>query len=115
MGKVPEQPSTSEVISAVTSAQISRYNIESLALMEEGMQEWATELSTPEQPVKAFLITLDFDSIVDDKTREIFNNMATSFSLPDDEVDKLIEAGYRLLEASPEFQRLVTTLRQELQ
>ena len=41
--------------------------------------------------------------------------MATSFSLPDDEVDKLIEAGHRLLEASPEFQELVATMQRDLQ
>jgi NTE family protein len=115
MGQSTEPPSTTEVVSAVTNAQLSRYNLESIALLKEGMEEWADELSTPEQPVKAFLITLDFDSIVNEETREVFNNMATSFSLPDDEVDKLIEAGHRLLEASPEYQELIATIRKELQ
>ena len=110
-----EPPSTSQVVSAVTNAQLSRYTHESLALLKTGMQEWAAELSTPERPVKAFLISLDFDNIVNEEVRRLFNNMATSFSLPDDEVDKLIEAGHRLLEASPEFQELVATMRQELQ
>lgn len=115
MGRSTEPPSTSEVVSAVTSAQLSRYNLETLALLEESMQKWAAELSTPERPVRAFIITLDFNSIVDEDVRKLFHNMATSFTLPDDEVDKLIEAGHRLLEASPEFQELLATLRNELQ
>jgi NTE family protein len=115
LGRSTEPPSTSQVVSAMTNAQLSRYNLESLALIKEGMQEWADELSTPERPVKAFLITLDFDSIVNDEERRHFNNMPTSFSLPDDDVDKLIEAGHTLLEASPEFQALVATFLRELQ
>jgi len=108
MGRSTQPPSTSVVVSAVTSAQLSRYNLETLPLMEESMQKWAAELSTPERPVRAFIITLDFDSIVDEDVRRLFHNMATSFTLPDDEVDKLIEA-------SPEFQELVATLCQEMQ
>ena len=114
LGRSTEPPSTGEVVSAVTSTQLSRYNLETLALLEDSMQKWAAELSTPERPVKAFLISLDFDNIVNVEVRRIFNNMATSFSLPDDEVDKLIEAGHRLLETSQEFQELVATMRQEL-
>ena len=115
LGRSTAPPSTSEVIGAMTSAQLSRYNLETLALLKESMQKWATELSTPERPVKAFVITLDFDSIVNEEVRRLFNNMATSFSLPDDEVDRLIEAGHRLLEASPEFQELVATMQRDLQ
>lgn len=115
LGQSTEPPSTTEVVSAVTNAQLSRYNLETLAELKENMQEWAAELSTPERPVKSFVITLDFDSIVDEEVRRLFNNMATSFSLPDDEVDKLIEAGHRLLQASPVFQELVATIRNELQ
>jgi len=115
LGRSTEPPSTTEVVSAVTNAQLGRYNLETMALLKESMQKWAAELSTPERPVKAFLINLDFDSIVDEDVRRLFNNMATSFSLPDDEVDKLIEAGHTLLEASPEFQELVATIRTELQ
>ena len=38
--------------------------------------------------------------------------MATSFSLPDEEVDSLIEAGHRLLQASPEYQDLIRVIRE---
>ena len=50
-----------------------------------------------------------------EEERWLFNNIATSLSLPDDEVDRLIESVHRLLEASPEFQELVATLRRDTQ
>jgi hypothetical protein len=41
----------------------------------------------------------------------VFNNMATSFSLPAEEVDALKDAGHRLLRQSPEFQQLLSHLQ----
>jgi NTE family protein len=105
-------PSSAEVVGAVSSAQLGRYNIETIALMEDSLERWAAELSTPEQPVIPYFIKLDFESIADAKTRHIFNNMATSFSLPNEEVDDLIEAGHRLLQKSPEYQDLISKIRE---
>ena len=45
--------------------------------------------------------------------RRYFNSMATSFSLPNDEVDSLIAAGHELLQDSPEFQAFVEAIGQE--
>ena len=106
-------PSSIQVVDAVSSAQIGRYNVESLALLEEGYKKWAAELSTPGHTVTPFFIKLDFQSIGDKQYRRIFNNMATSFSLPDDEVDQLIEAGRQLLLQSPAYQELLQMIRDE--
>ena len=108
-----EPPSSVQVVGAVSATQIDRYTVESLSLLEEAFNEWATELSTPTQPVIPYFIKLDFESIDNKKQRKFFNNMATSFSLPNDEVDKLIEAGHKLLRQSPEFQKLLETIREE--
>jgi len=106
-------PSSVQVVEAVSSAQIGRYNVESLSLLEEAFKEWATELSIPGHTVNPYFIKLDFESIANKQQRLLFNNMATSFSLPDDEVDKLIEAGHELLRQSPVFQKLLEDIRQE--
>ncbi|MGB5425906.1 MAG: patatin-like phospholipase family protein [Gammaproteobacteria bacterium] len=105
-------PSSVQVVDAVSSAQIGRFNIESLALLEEGYKRWAADLSTFGHTVTPFFIKLDFQSIGDQQYRRIFNNMATSFSLPNDEVDKLIEAGRTLLRQSPVFQELLQMIRE---
>jgi len=113
MDSVSDAPSSIQVVNAVSSTQINRYSLESLSLLEESFYQWAAELSTPEQPVTPYLIQLDFESIDDTKQRRYFNNMATSFSLPGKEVDKLIEAGHELLRQSPDFQKLLETIKLE--
>ena len=45
------------------------------------------------------------------KQRRFLNNMATSFSLPYDEVDTLIKAGRTLLREAPDYQKLVRIIR----
>ncbi len=92
---------------------VIRYTIESMSLLKEAFKEWAAEISTPERLVVPYFITIDFESIGNKKQRKFFNNMATSFSLPDNEVAKLIEAGHKLLRQSPEFQKLLETIRKE--
>jgi NTE family protein len=109
-----EKPlSNLEVVSAVTNTQIDRYSAESLSLLEVSLRDWAARLSTPQKPVTPFFITLDFEDLPSENARKLFNNMATSFSLPDNEVDSLIEAGNSLLENSAEFQAFVTAINQD--
>ena len=113
MDRSASPPSSKEVLGAVTNTQIARYNIETRALMEDSVQKWAEALSSEQQEVNIFLIYLDFDSFMDMDKRQSFNSMATSFSLPNDEVDSLIAAGHELLQDSPEFQAFVAAIGQE--
>ena len=83
-----------------------------MVLLEESLDRWAAELTTPDHKVTPYFIKLDFESIADEKVRLVFNNMATSFSLPKEEVDDLIEAGHQLLRQSPDYQRLITLIRE---
>ena len=113
MDRSASPPSSREVLGAVTNTQIARYNIESRALMEDSVRKWEEALSSQQHEVNIFLIYLDFDSIMDMDKRRYFNSMATSFSLPNDEVDSLIDAGHELLQDSPEFQAFVEAIGQE--
>jgi len=113
MDRSASPPSSREVLGAVTNTQIARYNIESRALMEDSVRKWEEALSSQQHEVNVFLIYLDFDTIMDMDKRRYFNSMATSFSLPNDEVDSLIAAGHELLQDSPEFQAFVEAISQE--
>ncbi|MDX1718415.1 MAG: patatin-like phospholipase family protein, partial [Anderseniella sp.] len=104
-------PGTSAVLSAVSHTQLQRYNMESIALMQDSLKQWSEELSTPDQAVTPHFIQLDFESIADPEVRILFNNVATSLALPAEEVDNLIEAGHRLLRNSPEFAELVKDMQ----
>jgi NTE family protein len=103
-------PGSGTVLGAVSHAQLQRYNMESIALMQSSLKQWSNELSTPNQVVMPYFIQIDFESIADPEIRVLFNNVATSLALPADEVNNLIEAGHQLLRKSPEFSDLVANM-----
>lgn len=102
-----EQPSAAEVISAMGSLQLQRYSADTLALFESGLKRWAREWSTPEQRVETYFIKLAFDGVEDPELLQLLNQMPTSFSLSDEQVDTLITTGGALLRKNPEFRRLM--------
>ena len=110
MNQSPKSPSSLEVMGAVSAAQISRYNMETIIQTKQLFKLVAEKLSSEGQEVNTYFIELKFEDIPDSNARHIFNNMATSFSLPDDKVDLLYKAGRELLKDSKEFQRLLQNL-----
>lgn len=104
------QPSAAAAMSAMTNVQLKRYSIDTLALVKKSLRRWADEWSTPERPVETYFITLDFGEIEDPERREFFNRMPTSFSLTDEQVDALIDAGGELLRNNPEFRRMMADI-----
>jgi NTE family protein len=72
---------------------------------------WGHELSPPEHTVQTHMITVRFDDLRDEEERRYFKHLPTSFVLTDKQIDRLTEAGRRLLRDSPQFQQLVRELR----
>ncbi len=107
MEESADEPPVTEVIDAVTDAQLQRYNTESLILVEYNLRKWAAELSAPGHEINSYFINISFDAIGDKDTRQTFNNIATSFALPADEVDQLVDTARLLLRNDPEFKRLL--------
>lgn len=105
-----KQPSLEETISAMSSAQLHRYNAATLELMNKTLPRWAKELSNPEHTVKPHFIQLGFYDIDKPDVLQFFNLIPTSFGLSDEQVERLIKAGRQLLRSNPEFQRLVAEL-----
>jgi len=113
MDLTAEQPSISAVVGAISDVQLHRYNVDTIALMKASLKRWAKEISTPERPVESYFILLDFHGIQDVQQRLFLNQTPTSFSLTDEQVDGLIEAGGELLRNDPEFRRLVADMAAE--
>lgn len=107
MNQSTRQPSIAESINAMSSVQLRRHSADTIALMQHSVERWATELSTPEQPVEPYFILLDFHGIPQPERRQFLNQTPTSFSLTDEQVDGLIAAGGELLRNHPEFRRLM--------
>ena len=103
-------PSLKKTISAVTAAQLHHYNTATLGLMKQSVTRWAEELSTPDRPIKPYFIQISFRDIQQPERQVFFNRIPTSFSLSDEQVDELIEAGRELLRKNPDFQQFLSDL-----
>ena len=110
MDQTTSQPSIAESISAVSDVQLHRYSADTIALLQKSLKRWAEELSTPEQPVEPYFILLDFNGVEQPERRMFLNQIPTSFSLTDEQVDTLIATGGELLQKHPEFRRLMADL-----
>jgi len=67
-------------------------------------------VSTPDNTVMPYKVRVGFDDIEHPDDRSFFNRIPTSFSLSDEQVDRLIEAGRELLRNNPNYQRLLADL-----
>jgi NTE family protein len=103
-------PSLAMLLNTVTGAQIRRYNFETLVLAEELLHHWGRDLSTADRRVMTHMIHVSFAGLGDEEERRYFDQIPTNFNLSDEEVDRLREAGRRLLRDSPDFQELLRAL-----
>jgi NTE family protein len=110
MGLSNKNPRASRVVGAVTSLQLRRYDEDSIILVKENLRSMAEVLSTPEQPVKTHFIDVSIQDEEKQDILEFLNNVPSSFSLSDDQVDQLILSGRTILRNNPEFKKLVEDL-----
>ena len=108
-----ENPSVEDTINLVTDAQIHRTNVATMELMHNSIRRWSSELATPEQSVKSYFVEIDFTRIPDAQRRLYFNQIPTSYSLTEQQLDDLIAAGRELLLSNAEFQRFINDLGED--
>jgi NTE family protein len=108
--KSHKQPSVAETISAMSNIQLHRYNDATQALTDRSMESWAELLSTPDNPIMAYNVRVGLMDILHPDDRSFFNQIPTSFSLSEEQVNRLIEAGRELLRNNPNYQRLLEDL-----
>jgi NTE family protein len=106
-----EEPSISETVDAMSSAQLHRYNSTTTALMESSIKKWAQEISTPDHQVKSYFINIALEDHSNPEMRLFFNKILTSFGLSEETVNRLVNGGIELLHKNAEYQRLVSGLK----
>lgn len=117
-------PPFAAMLDSYSSVSISRYNVETVALLKESLPRWADEIrrgrcegrEVSSEPggcgdIQFYVIEVKFDAIKDAAERSFFKLLPTSFKLTADEVDKLREAARRLLMESKDFKRLLGDLK----
>jgi NTE family protein len=107
-------PSLIEVLDAVTSVQINRYNFETVALLHTAFDQWTQALSTDDRRVRFHFVSVSFDDLRDEGELRYLNELPTSFQLKPDAVDRLRAAARTILRQSPEFQALRQRLARPL-
>lgn len=68
-------------------------------------------MSTPANPIDVYLVQLEFSQLSTEKDSRFFDAIPASFTLADEQVDRLIDAGHQLLLNNSEFRRLETDLK----
>jgi NTE family protein len=104
-------PGLAASMNLVSGAQIRRYNFETLQLAHAEVENWVETFSEEGYEVTGHLVEVSFDHIQDDEKRAYFKGLPTSFSLSDEQVDALRDAGRRLLRESPAFKEVLEVLR----
>ena len=117
-------PPLGTAIESYSSVVITRYNFETIMLLRESFGPWTEEIRRNrcrEQAISLdpgacgdiqfYLIEIGFNKVRDEDSRRHFKRLPTSFKLDPVEVDRLRAVAGKLLEESPEYQRLLKDLR----
>jgi NTE family protein len=121
--KIEYVPPFAAMFSNYSSIAISRYNLETVALLRESFERWTREVQTGRCPpgqistepgscgdITTYLAEVKFENLEDPAERSHMDKLPTSFRLKPEEVDKLRDAARRLLRESEDFQRLLRDL-----
>lgn len=103
-------PSIATVVNAVTDVQLQRYSASTLHTVEQSLDQWTADLSTPDRPVTPYFVHVGINRVDKPELLHFFNRVPTSFSLTNEQVDALIAAGRQLLHQDPDFRRLLADL-----
>ncbi len=121
--KIEWVPPFAAMFSSYSSISISRYNLETVALLQESFERWAREIREGRCPsgqistapgacgdITFYMAEVKFENLEDPEERSYMDQLPTSFRLKPEQVDKLRDAARRLLRNSEGFQRLLQDL-----
>jgi NTE family protein len=103
-------PSLGITLDAATSAQVNRYNFETIELLRRTFEQWNRITSRWDPPLHYGLIETSFLDVADTAERAYLNRLSTSLQLPDEAVDRLRAAARTALRTSPHFRWLLESV-----
>lgn len=119
-------PPFTAMLNSYSAIGIERYNMETVALLQESFPKWTEEIrrgrcgSNPlsVEPgtcgdIEFYLIQVKFDALDDEAERRSLKRLPTSFVLEPEEVDRLRLAARGALSKSREFRRLIQDLHED--
>jgi NTE family protein len=119
-GKAEFVPPFSAMMSNYSSIAIVRYNLETMAVLQESFGRWAQQIRTgrcppgqiSEEPgscgdIIFYLVDVRFENLEDKAEGDYLARLPTSFRLPSEDVDRLRAGARKLLTESDDFQKLL--------
>jgi NTE family protein len=119
-GKAEFVPPFSAMMSNYSSIAIVRYNLETMAVLQESFGRWARQIRTgrcppgqiSEEPgscgdIIFYLVDVRFENLEDKAEGDYLARLPTSFRLPSEDVDRLRAGARKLLTESDDFQKLL--------
>ncbi len=103
-------PSVGALLASMTNAQIDVLSAETLDIVHTLHTLLKERTANAGYPTQFYLIEVTFQDAEDEAERAYLNNLPTSLSLPEEDVDRLRKAARQLLRTNPEFQRLLRDL-----
>lgn len=116
-------PTLSSIISNYSTIAIVRYNIETMAVLQESFGRWAHQIRTGRCPpgeiskepgscgdIEFYLVDVRFENHKDRTEADYLAGLPTSFRLPSNDVDRLKAAARAILAESGDFQKLLNDL-----
>jgi NTE family protein len=101
--KTARKPSVGATMSAYTSAQMNRYNQETLDRLQAKLDEIEALGVEIGKPTNVYFSEVSFDLVKQRETYRLLNSLPTSLELEDNQVDVLINGGRLLLRREPQF------------
>jgi NTE family protein len=102
--------SLSVILDAATSAQVNRYNLETVELLKRSFEVWNNQTGQWDLPQNFHLIEISFIDVKSPAERASLNAMPTSLSLDEAEVTQLRRAARAALRDDPGFRALLERL-----
>jgi predicted acylesterase/phospholipase RssA len=127
----PSSPGLVTLVDIISSVPMSNYSFDTVQQLLETFKRWREDEQNyaackrtlenrcpgaklpnpPPESIDTFGIYVGFDQIKDEKVREEFLNLPTTFALPKEDVNKLRKIGPQILDESKGFQELCGKLK----
>ena len=107
----PDTPGEREALAAMTHIQMHNFTTDTLYIVREAYRSWQQRRAERAEQGNFDFVEVAFARLEDDAERAYLNELPTSLQLDEEQVDRIIAAGRRLLRDAPHFQRFLARHR----
>ncbi|RUM94511.1 MAG: patatin-like phospholipase family protein [Thiothrix sp.] len=118
LNHIKDPPSVIDTVDVATTVQVNRYNEETQRLFRQRLEEWRQAIRVArcgdehcDAEPDIYLVNASLQRLKNEDERDFLQHQPTSFALKADAVDRLIDAGRRLLVNSTEMQQFLGSVR----